>query len=579
MQKSVCQNCKNDFVIEQEDLDFYRKIKVPPPTFCPECRCQRRMSWRNDRILYKRTCDATGKNIASCYRKDAPFPVYKREYWYSDKWDPMRYGFDYDFSKPFFEQFRELTNKVPKYQAFLVNSTGSEYSNYTVESKNCYFCFTSLGGNEDCSYSSHLTKSKNCFDCHLINQCERCFECVNCENCLNLQNSIDCVNCSSSAFLENCDGCIDCAGCVFLRNKTYCILNEQYTKETYEQKLKELKLDTWEGVESFAKKVAELSLKYPKKFMHGRLNNNVSGDYINDCKNVKNSYLITNNEDCKHVYYSKDSKSYYDVLVSFLGNEYIYESHAIPRSNYMVKFCNLCANGNREIEYCDSCESSSNLFGCVGLRRKEYCILNKQYSKEEYFEIKEKIMKQMEEMPYIDKEGRIYKYGEFFPVELSPFAYNESTAQDFFFMEKSQIEESGFPYVEIEKHRGSYQPTMKARELPPTRLVGESIIKEVIACQSAEEGKCSGTGVFRVTENEFNFYKNIGIPLPRKCPNCRMSDRIKKRNPIKLWQRNCMCEKEGHGHENKCPNEFETTYAPERPETIYCERCYQQEMY
>ena len=53
----VCQNCKKNFVIEQEDFNFYDRIKVPPPTFCPECRFQRRMAWRNDRTLYKRNCD------------------------------------------------------------------------------------------------------------------------------------------------------------------------------------------------------------------------------------------------------------------------------------------------------------------------------------------------------------------------------------------------------------------------------------------------------------------------------------------------------------------------------------------
>ncbi len=33
-----------------------------------------------------------------------------------------------------------------------------------------------------------------------------------------------------------------------------------------------------------------------------------------------------------------------------------------------------------------------------------------------------------------------------------------------------------------------------------------------------------------------------------------------------------------HG-EKHCPNEFETSYAPDRPEIIYCEKCYQQEVY
>ena len=48
----VCQNCKKDFTIEPDDFAFYEKIKVPAPTFCPECRLQRRLAFRNERALY-----------------------------------------------------------------------------------------------------------------------------------------------------------------------------------------------------------------------------------------------------------------------------------------------------------------------------------------------------------------------------------------------------------------------------------------------------------------------------------------------------------------------------------------------
>ncbi|MBI4652913.1 hypothetical protein HY750_01535, partial [Candidatus Kuenenbacteria bacterium] len=108
-----CQNCSREFQIESEDFEFYEKIKVPAPTFCPECRMQRRMIWRNERSLYKRKCDATGKDIISMFSSDKPMRVYERNYWWSDNWDPIEYGRDYDFSKLFFEQFKKLLEKVP----------------------------------------------------------------------------------------------------------------------------------------------------------------------------------------------------------------------------------------------------------------------------------------------------------------------------------------------------------------------------------------------------------------------------------------------------------------------------------
>lgn len=62
----ICQKCKKDFIIEPDDFGFYEKIKVPPPTFCSECRMIRRMTWRNERSLFKRTCDYTGNSILPC---------------------------------------------------------------------------------------------------------------------------------------------------------------------------------------------------------------------------------------------------------------------------------------------------------------------------------------------------------------------------------------------------------------------------------------------------------------------------------------------------------------------------------
>ena len=76
----ICQNCKNNFTIEPEDFKFYEKIKVPPPTWCPECRAQRRMTWRNERALYKRK-DANGIDVISIYSEDKPVKIYERNYW------------------------------------------------------------------------------------------------------------------------------------------------------------------------------------------------------------------------------------------------------------------------------------------------------------------------------------------------------------------------------------------------------------------------------------------------------------------------------------------------------------------
>ncbi len=145
-------------------------------------------------------------------------------------------------------------------------------------------------------------------------------------------------------------------------------------------------------------------------------------------------------------------------------------------------------------------------------------------------------------------------------------------------MERSVAESYGFKWKEREKR--DYQIKIRAEDLPDhVKDVDEFIVGKVIGCLHA--GSCAEQCIeaFKIREDELKFYKKNNLALPRLCPNCRHFQRLKKRNPMKLWHRQCMCKKVGHEHEGLCPNEFETSYAPERPEMVYCEKCYQKEVY
>ncbi|HEY4475332.1 MAG TPA: hypothetical protein VJB92_01240, partial [Candidatus Paceibacterota bacterium] len=207
---------------------------------------------------------------------------------------------------------------------------------------------------------------------------------------------------------------------------------------------------------------------------------------------------------------------------------------------------------------------------------------NKQYSKEEYEKLRAQIIKHMDDMPYTDKQGRIYKYGEFFPLEFSPFAYNETLAQDFFPLSKAEAEAKGFLWREQE--RREFETTINATELPDhIKDVSDNILKEII--------KCAGCGkAYRIIKMELDFYRRITLPLPRLCPDCRFRERFKFVNPPKFWHAKCQCAgatddrkiykndvKHFHGADH-CPNEFGTSYAPDRPEIVYCKACYQSEV-
>src|SRR3989344_2392790 len=169
----TCQNCKASFAIDASDFQFYEKIKVPPPTFCPECRMQRRYAWRNERVLFKTKCTHCGKDIFSGYHPSSPFPVYCHDCWFSDVWDPFAYGKEYDFSKSFFAQFKELFDRVPRLNLWQLNCVNSPYSNIIRDAKNCYLSFSMVGG-EEVFYSKNIDHSNQLFDCLTVTNSEQC---------------------------------------------------------------------------------------------------------------------------------------------------------------------------------------------------------------------------------------------------------------------------------------------------------------------------------------------------------------------------------------------------------------------
>ncbi len=583
-----CQNCQSSFTIEPEDFQFYEKVKVPAPTFCPDCRMQRRMAYRNERTLYKRTCDRCQKTVISAYPKKTNFPIYCSECWWSDSWDPMKYEIEYDPAKTFISQFKELQNKVPR--PFLNNLAGgmmtnSEYTNCAGELKNCYLVYGAMR-DEDCAYSHYINDSRWCFDNLYCIKSENCYDCLDIENCYNLQYSQSCIGCRDSMFLFDCRNCSDCIGCIGLRNKQYYILNKPYTKEEYFKEKEKLALHTRKGRESFQKRFMDIYYSLPRKYYHGQMNANFSGDYIANTENTHKSFYIKKSRGCKFVFWCNNAQDVYDYM-SWGDMQLSYECVSNGYNGYHCLFSDSCWNENKELEYASLCFNSSSLFGCIGLRGKKFCILNRQYSEKEYAILREKIIKEMSLNPYKDAKGIPYPYGESKPIEISPFLYADTVAQEHFPMTKEEIIKRGFPFGDPEKRE--YRVTIAKENLPGCiSETKDEILKEIIGC--AHSGKCNHqcTEAFKITSQELEFYKKINIPLPETCYNCRHALRVSMRNPLKLWSRKCACLSGDvnsykntivHFHgSNSCPNEFETSYSPDRKEIIYCEQCYQAEV-
>ncbi|MFA6258062.1 MAG: hypothetical protein WC671_03610 [Candidatus Paceibacterota bacterium] len=559
----VCKNCNKNFTVEPEDFNFYEKIKVPTPTWCPECRMIRRLSSVNWWSLFFRNCDKCGKRTLSMYPPNQKITVYCQSCWWADDWDGTEYAMDYDSSKPFLAQWKELSEKTPYVALESIYSSlkNCDYCNALSYSKNCTL-ITAADYCENVYFSSILNTAKDTADSIRIFNTELCYESIGQRRCYRAFFSEECDDCNEVWFSRNCYGCMNCVGCVNLRGSSYNIFNVQYTKEDYLKKLEELKIDTRSGINKLKKEAEIFWKKFPyRAFTGDTFNLNVTGEYIYKSKNSKEIYIASHIENCKwcQVISVKSSKDCFDY--SGWGNnaELVYESASVGDNVSNTKFSAYCFPEILNTEYCLWCTASKNNFGCVSLKRKSYCILNKEYSKESFDKLRTQIIADMEKNPYVDEHGRAWPYGEFFQPGFGKFAYNNSNASKFFSKTKEEALEGGYTWNDEEEKQ--VEATISGKDLPETIAeVGESILKEIISCTNCDRK-------YKINNLEFDLLRKMNLPLPDRCLKCRENARFDKLQKPGLYDRECM----------KCGDPIRTSYAADRSEIVYCVKCYQQE--
>jgi len=559
-----CQNCKNDFVIEPDDFGFYEKIGVPAPTWCPTCRFQRRLSFLNWHSLYKRKCDKCGDSMVSVHNEDKPFKVYCNTCYWKDDWDGTEYAMDYDPNRNFFEQVLELRNKSTYMGQEVLHSTmvNTPYANAAAYQKDCFMVFNADYG-ERCVYSNSYVHLTECMDVFQSGSSELCYECVGLYKCFKCIYSENLESCSNILFSKNLSGCTDCFGCMNLRNKNYCIFNEQYSREEYFEKIKEFNLDTNLGL----KNALEISRKFwktqPYRATIGNsMNVNTTGDIVYESRNTKNAYIVNNVEDSKFVQMMTMSpvKDCYDYTIWGNGAEKLYECLTVGEGGYNTHFSAQCWPAAIENEYCMYTIGSKNCFGCVNLKRKENCILNKEYTKDEYDKLRKQILSDLENNPYVDKNGRVWKYGEFLPIDLSSYSYNETVANVIFPQDKFTAINQGYSWHDTKEN--DYTATLANQDIPEKIVdTPDTILNEIMICNICNNA-------YKINELELYLLRKLNLPIPHNCWKCRQTRRFNTINPPMLYDRNCA----------KCDNVMVTSYAPNRPEIVYCEKCYQQEI-
>jgi hypothetical protein len=545
----ICEHCDKDFVISAEEMNMYKKVDIGLPTICFHCRVKLHLSFWSFGKFRKGKSDLSGERLITTLSEDIRYPIYTLREWHSDDWDAMDYGQDYDPSRSFFEQLRELQEKIPRPHQNGKNNTKCEWSDDVWNSKNCYLS-RSMEECEDLFYSYRNVKVKNSIDAYISFYSEYIYSSLNVVNCYKVLYSRNSKDCIDSSFLYDCRNCQNCFMSWNLRGKNYCIRNQQYDRDEYFKELEKIDFGSYKVIQELRKEFEDI-LK--NKVIHRENNNlkihNSTGDNLLDTKNCHNCFTLSESENTFNVLRGMRNKDCIDTNASWYLE--LCGNCSCCVNGYNLKYC--LWSPSRNSEYLDLCQECDNCFGCVGLKKKQHCILNKQYSKEEYTKLKQQIIQKMKE----DNE-----YGRFLPHNMSTGPFNFSTAFLYYpNTKKEDILRLGGYWEEIDE---GHMEGVETSKLPDNiKDVSEDICTQALICPE--------TGWrFNINKDELSFYKQNNIPLPRKHFDVRIKEAIKFSTVLQSYKYKCYY----------CKEEINAYYPHEWGyKNIACESCYKKNMY
>jgi len=488
-----CEISNKYFEISEQEKALRKKLNASEPTCLPKYTLQKLSAFWPHFGIHNRKCDATNENIIAIYDENCPYPVWKRSYWVENASPPSS---EYDFSKPFFDQLWELFQKSPIPHNIGLENLNCDYTDDWWHSKNCYLSHSGFQC-EDLRYSYRNVRIKDSMSCVFSFDSELCFEIIYCMNLYKVVYAINSRNSENSFFLFDCRNCSDCMFCYNLRNKKYCINNVQYSKEEYLIEKEKLQLSSRKVYDQM-KKDFQNTIKTKAWWKAQDIEQciNCNGNFLENCKDSENCYLASEFENCINCVRGIQVKDSLDCVSVCFHSEKVYLSSTPQERCYEVRCCFNIVNC-KFMEYCSNCLNCENCFGCSGLVSKKYYILNKQYSKEEYYILLEKIKN------HLKNEG---VYNKFFPGYFAPNPYDESHASTFMPLTREEQEKRGFRVkIQTETKNDNY---ISSNDIYDDSLDADESICEKIFWDDKSQHR------FKITKEDLKFCQKHKIPLP-----------------------------------------------------------------
>ena len=597
--KADCIYCGENFIITDLEEELLQKYRFKNPEHCPTCNFKILNSYINDKHLYNRIDSQSWKKIISIFSEDFDWKVIDAKDYRNFIVDDWGFYFKKEIWENIFSDFFEL-NKIFPHSARLIypGLENSDFSSHVGWSKNLYLSYCVFANCEDIFYSFRvLGWCKNIFSSYNIVWSSNIYNSANVSNSFNISYSECIVNSSNLLYCSDINNSSNCIFSFNQVNSKYKIFNKQYSKEEY----KKIEKEIIEKIKN--KKEFNVLLNNYKNFQKNELvkeslslNNNekVIWDTVYNSKNSFNVFTGNSLENCVNIMTSWVSSD--DKIINIINSIELWWNceNAIWSNNFWINAYNIffsfwVAEKSKNIYYSVDIESCEEMMFCVWLKNKKYCILNKQYEKQEYFEKKEEIINKL----IIEN-----KWWDSLWLEFKKFPYNDTLSYDYFKInkiinfDKSETivdENSNWTITILEdkfiskaildlgwekkidiifrtKNKEINIPenanTILSKNLPNIDDVNSDILKKVIICEISWRP-------FRIIEQELEFLKKKGFPLPKIHHELRIEKLVNSRPFWQLFIQKC----------DKCWEDTPSIFKQKPEYKTYCESCYRDYMF
>ncbi len=547
----VCALTGEKWMMDEREIGWYKKFNVPPSKYSPFTRIKAMAAYFILFDIWYNKHAETGKPIISNIHPATGIRVLPDEDWFGRDFSDLSLALD--LQKPFFQQLYRLSRMVPRAAgynpvkpersiAFISFGDEDSYFVLACRSKRSVYCINGF----DVEDSAELDAVNSARRSYNVIYSDRVYQCKFIRESRDVQ---------FSSFLFDCRNCEYCFGATNQRNKKYLWFNEQLSREEWERRVAAVDLASFAVRQEYERKFHELVSKaiWPENF---NINSpGCTGEYLTDCVDVKESYNARGARDAEYICYSigPSHDLYYasgnaDASDCYYGVGFHYTS----QSKFSLSITQRCLG----VEYCESCYDCSYCFGRVGLQRKSFCILNKQYTEAEYWKTVDALKCAMLDRGEYGEAAPAYFSTQHWPGSGATTIY-EATEEDARRLRAAQFQASDDdaegPPVDQTKIRNV--------ESMPDRVANESIDSLVrVPFLDPKMGRR-----FSYLKPELELYQKLGVAPLRRHPTGCIHDLYREMNRPIFHETTCA----------KCGKGIRVADNQAYPKRIiYCQLCY-----